>query len=122
MARNELSLVKLRERIEGRRPKTVDDVEAEAVEPQAVVSDEADDDWAERHVDAEPIRDDSLIVAKAQLNEAVEDLLDVIRNPEVLASIGAIDRTNLAKYLTIAKLRLENAIAVVRSGDADRER
>ena len=33
-------------------------------------------------------------------------------------SIGAIDRANLAKYLTIAKLRLENAIAMVRSDDA----
>jgi hypothetical protein len=31
-----------------------------------------------------------------------------------------VDRTNLAKYLTIAKLRLENAIAVVRTGDNDR--
>ena len=60
------------------------------------------------------------MVAKAQLNDAVEDLLDVIRNPEVLSSIGQVDRTNLAKYLTIAKLRLENAIAVVRTGDADR--
>ncbi len=29
--------------------------------------------------------------------------------------IGAVDRANLAKYLTIAKLRLEKAIAVVRS-------
>ena len=44
----------------------------------------------------------------------------MIRNPDVLAAIGATDRTNLAKYLTIAKLRLENAIAVVRTGDSDR--
>ena len=58
--------------------------------------------------------------AKQQLNEAVEDLIGVLRNPEVLAAIGSTDRTNLAKYLTIAKLRLENAIAVVRIGDADR--
>ena len=50
----------------------------------------------------------------------MEDLLDVIRNPEVLAAIGSTDRSNLAKYLTIAKLRLENAIAVVRIGDPDR--
>ena len=60
------------------------------------------------------------MAAKQQLNEAVEDLLDVIRNPEVLGAIGPVDRTNLAKYLTIAKLRLENAIAVIRTGDADR--
>ena len=69
---------------------------------------------------AEPVQDDSLVVAKQQLNSAVEDLIDLIRNPEVLEAIGSTDRTNLAKYLTIAKLRLENAIAVVRTGDADR--
>ena len=34
---------------------------------------------------------------------------------------GDVDRGNLAKYLTIAKLKLENAIAMVRSGTADRE-
>ena len=30
---------------------------------------------------------------------------------------ASVDRANLAKYLTIAKLRLENAIAMVRSGE-----
>jgi hypothetical protein len=34
-----------------------------------------------------------------------------------VASIQDVDRQNLAKYLTIAKLRLENAIALVRSGN-----
>jgi hypothetical protein len=34
-----------------------------------------------------------------------------------MRSIPDVDRANLAKYLTIAKLKLENAIAVVRSGD-----
>ena len=33
-----------------------------------------------------------------------------------MREIGDTDRQNLAKYLTIAKLRLENAITVVRSG------
>ena len=41
----------------------------------------------------------------------------MIRSPDVLDAIGPTDRANLAKYLTIAKLRLENAIAVVRTGD-----
>ncbi len=44
----------------------------------------------------------------------------MIRNQDVLDAIGQTDRANLAKYLTIAKLRLENAIAVVRTGDTDR--
>jgi hypothetical protein len=34
-----------------------------------------------------------------------------------LRSIPDVDRANLAKYLTIAKLKLENAIAVVRNAD-----
>jgi hypothetical protein len=42
-------------------------------------------------------------------------MVDVLRSPDVVAAIGSIDRANLAKYLTIAKLRLENAIAMVRS-------
>ena len=61
----------------------------------------------------EALKDDSLYAAKSQLNEAVEELLGVIRDPRLLESIGSIDRANLAKYLTIAKLRLENAIAVI---------
>ncbi len=122
VARNELSLVKLRERIEGRKPRaaaeaTEDGAADEAVDGVAVMADE--DGWAANRT-ADPITDDSLITAKAQLNEAVEDLLDVIRNPEVLDAIGPVDRTNLAKYLTIAKLRLENAIAVVRTGESGR--
>jgi ParB family chromosome partitioning protein len=123
VARNELSLVKLRERIEGRRPRVASDAEVVDGEVVGVMADAAEETTPEGWVTnqpAEPIRDDSLVVAKAQLNDAVEELLDVIRNPELLSSIGSVDRTNLAKYLTIAKLRLENAIAVVRSGDNDR--
>ena len=122
VARNELSLVKLRERIEGRRARVAIVEEPEGADTTAPGSPfgDAAADWSEHRGAAEPIRDDSLVAAKQQLNEAVEDLLDVIRNPEVLGAIGPVDRTNLAKYLTIAKLRLENAIAVIRSGDADR--
>jgi ParB family chromosome partitioning protein len=121
IARNELSLVKLRERIEGRpaRPPAEEEAPEEVAAADAAPEPE-DGDWSTRHGAPEPVRDDSLVVAKQQLNDAVEDLLDVIRNPEVLASIGSTDRTNLAKYLTIAKLRLENAIAVVRTGDSER--
>ena len=125
VARNELSLVKLRERIEGRRPKVAADEEAgrwrprRASWPRTRMAEQAPEGWVTSQP-AEPLRDDSLVVAKAQLNDAVEELLDVIRNPELLNSIGSVDRSNLAKYLTIAKLRLENAIAVVRTGDNDR--
>jgi ParB family chromosome partitioning protein len=122
VARNELSLVKLRERIEGRpaRPVSDGEGEAEAVTKDPVAPEFESGDWTARTGAAAPVRDDTLVAAKAQLNGAVEEMLDVIRNPEVLSAIGSTDRANLAKYLTIAKLRLENAIAVVRSGDPDR--
>jgi ParB family chromosome partitioning protein len=121
VARNELSLVKLRERIEGRaaRP-AADEDQADEPEPIAAPAEPEVGDWESHRGAAEPVRDDTLIAAKQQLNDAVEEMLDVIRNPEVLSAIGGTDRANLAKYLTIAKLRLENAIAVVRTGDPDR--
>jgi ParB family chromosome partitioning protein len=123
VARNELSLVKLRERIEGRPSRRAasehESPDDTAVAGTAVAEDETGD-WAAHRGSAEPVQDDSLVVAKQQLNSAVEDLIDLIRNPEVLEAIGSTDRSNLAKYLTIAKLRLENAIAVVRTGDPER--
>jgi ParB family chromosome partitioning protein len=135
VARNELSLVKLRERIEGRHARRAD-TESEAPgagsapEPApdsapvlasgvAPAPQTAEVGWSVGGA-PESLKDDSLYAAKAQLNQAVEELLGIIRDPRLLDSIGSIDRANLAKYLTIAKLRLENAIAVVRSGDPDR--
>jgi len=64
------------------------------------------------------VSDDSLVNAKQSLVDAVEALVVVLADPQVRGSIGSIDRANLAKYLTITKLRLENAIALVRSDDA----
>ena len=129
VARNELSLVKLRERIEG-RPSRHADVEGDGSEAGAIapepptaatpaVTQAAEVGWAAGGT-PEALKDDSLHAAKTQLNGAVEDLLGVIRDPRLLENIGSTDRANLAKYLTIAKLRLENAIAVVKSGDPDR--
>jgi ParB family transcriptional regulator, chromosome partitioning protein len=112
VARNELSLVKLRERIEGRRPRMTPIPIEVPVEDEAPTDD--DTDWTSHAASAASITDDSLVAAKRQLNDAVEELLDVLRAPEVIESIGTVDRANLAKYLTIAKLRLENAIAAVR--------
>ena len=113
VARGELTLVKLREKIEGRRtparPPTTDaTVEASApgrggsadghgAEPRPT------EDWPPRI--GEPLRDDSLVEAKQQLADAVEELVGVLRAPDVRAVDPEIDRANLAKYLTIAKLR-----------------
>jgi ParB family transcriptional regulator, chromosome partitioning protein len=119
VARGELTLIKLRDRIEGRparsTPEGVAPVEDVPLEPGIDPTDEAEAAWTGRREATPEITDDSLVAAKDQLSDAVEALLAVLRAPGVVHQIGAIDRTNLAKYLTIAKLRLENAIAVVRS-------
>ncbi len=128
VARGELTLVKLRERVEGaRRPRRTNAVaepddsatgSADTVEPAAMRATTEPDAaaWGGRGV---TLSDDSLVNAKQQLADAVEDLVGVLRAPDVLGSIASVDRANLAKYLTIAKLRLENAIALVRSGDQE---
>jgi ParB family chromosome partitioning protein len=122
VARGELSLVKLREKVEGRRPRLVgaDTLEelpvAEAEQPAADVANGNGWHVEEHHT---PLGDESLLAAKQQLAEAVEDLVAVLQAPDVVRSIGEVDRGNLAKYLTIAKLKLENAIAVIRSTDTE---
>ncbi len=121
VARGELSLVKLRERVEGRpRVRETEEPTETYVEVVVVAEEAPDDGWLGNATDRGPLTDDSLVNAKQSLADAIEGLVDVLRDPGALEAIDAIDRVNLAKYLTIAKLRLENAIAVVRSGDPDR--
>jgi ParB family chromosome partitioning protein len=119
VASGELSLVKLREKIEGRRPRVValnEESPADEVAdaPEAVI---AEPEWATPGRIRPEMGDDSLVTARHQLSNAVEDLVSVLRAPDVIRGIPEVDRDNLAKYLTIAKLKLENAIALVRSGD-----
>ena len=121
VARGELTLIKLRDKIEGRRSRPA------RVADEIGIDDVAHDDVALELEDAVvPVRaprrspeltDDSLVNAKQDLGEALDALVGVLRSPDAVASITEIDRVNLAKYLTIAKLRLENAIAIVRTGD-----
>jgi ParB family chromosome partitioning protein len=129
VASGELSLVKLREKIEGRRPRQVveqDGADEDVVRPTKSTRRSDDDgsdangaEWGGQRRDraTASLTDDSLVQARHQLADAVEDLVGVLRAPDVIRSIPEIDRANLAKYLTIAKLKLENAIAMVRSGD-----
>ena len=120
VARGELTLIKLRDKIEG-RPSRSGPAEPEPLGDELVpvmddaTTDEADAAWTGRRPVMAEIADDSLVAAKQQLADAVETLMAVLRAPDVVRDIAAVDRANLAKYLTIAKLRLENAIAVVRS-------
>lgn len=131
VVRGELTLVKLRDKIEGRRARTprpdtdgegassdttaADDV-AQAVVATEVVAEPA---WAPPTIARADLTDDSLVNAKHSLAEALDELVGVLRSPDAVRSIPDVDRANLAKYLTIAKLRLENAIAIVRTGDIE---
>ena len=122
VARGELTLVRLKDKIEGRRtraPRPVDDLGVQgggATEPPLELEDEPVEVPA-RPAARTDLTDDSLVNAKASLAEALDDLVGVLRSPDAVRSIPDVDRANLAKYLTIAKLRLENAIAIVRTGD-----
>ncbi len=121
VARGELSLVRLRDRVEGRRrarPEIALAPQAAEVEPDDDAAAEAEAAWT-GVARARPLGDDSLVTAKSQLSDAVQELVAILHAPDVVRSIGEVDRQNLAKYLTIAKLRLENAIALVRSGLGD---
>ena len=125
VARGELTLIKLRDKIEGRRSRP-EPVAGEAADTgpatvaHAATDEEADRDnlWTSGDASPQDISDDSLVNAKQGLVDAVDELVGVLGSAQVRESIGATDRANLAKYLTIAKLRLENAIALVRSDDA----
>jgi ParB/RepB/Spo0J family partition protein len=112
VASGQLSLVKLRERIEGRPPRAGHDGEAEELAARAGAS-EAGAELLPVPATV-PTGDDALQTAKAQLQEALGELLAVLRSAEFEQSASQTDRQNLAKYLTISKLTLENAITVVR--------
>ncbi len=121
VASGELSLVKLKEKIEGRKARVPDDGADAATEvgPTTEEADEAASGWNPTERGTVTIGDDSLVNARHQLSDAVEDLVAVLRAPDVIRTIPDIDRANLAKYLTIAKLKLENAIALIRTGEGD---
>ena len=114
VASGQLSLVKLRERIEG-RPRRAVATDEDAWGQESAGPVESDDSEAPAAV---PTGDDALLTAKAQFQEALGELLAVLRSSEFDQSANATDRQNLAKYLTISKLTLENAITVVRGRGA----
>ena len=131
VARGELTLAKLRARIEGRSPEDetaarrrarrehlADKAPADAAAggPASAQIPEQTDDVTAGSETAPPLTEDSLVAAKKRLNEALAELMTVLRSAETPGQLSEIDRANLAKYLTIAKLRLENAIAQLRAG------
>ena len=59
--------------------------------------------------------------ARSKLAEGVDDLVDILRQPDMMDQIGEVNRANFAKHLTITKLKIENAIALMRSGSSSQD-
>ena len=104
VARGELTLIKLRERIEGRRrrvPEEDDSPVGEYVAPDSNQPKRPSPPTSHRmprcgrgQAGAAPHGDEALVDAKRRFADAVEDLIDVIRDPDVLHAIGQTDRSN----------------------------
>ena len=61
-----------------------------------------------------PLRDDSLITATRKLNEALQELARALGD-DGSSNIAEADRTNLAKFLTISRARMDNLVARLRA-------
>lgn len=141
VASGELSLAKLRQRIDGRAAVQPD----AGAEPTPEATETADGpelatvlaemaDAAEAESDAAALQDaaasisagpaepedvgiPSIDVATEHLARAVNELALALQTDAGLAEASGTERQQFAKYLTIAKIKLENAITVVRSGN-----
>ena len=65
--------------------------------------------------------DDALMGARAKLAEGVDDMVEILRQPELMEQIPSVNRDNFVKHLTITKLKIENAIALIRAGAPSRD-
>lgn len=59
--------------------------------------------------------DDSLVNNRVRLAGAVDELVELLSQRELIDQIPDTNRDNLARYLTVTKLKLENAIAIIRA-------
>jgi ParB family chromosome partitioning protein len=134
VAAGELSLVKLRQRIEGRpapgpaaqpdasESTATDELEAVAAEDLAsvpVIVDEGTPSALEQAVAMLERSETAADIDQASehLTTAVNELAEALRTDPALVEASEVERQQFAKYLTLAKIKLENAIAVVRAGD-----
>jgi len=67
------------------------------------------------HVAAVRAADDALIDNRAKLAAAIDELVAILSQRELLDEIPDTNRDNLARNLTVTKLKLENAIAIIRA-------
>ncbi len=120
VARGELSLIKLREKIEGapRAKRPASDKTPNGSPRAGTVEDaieaEAQADWLASG-SKKPVTDNSLIAVRASLTDSMADLVELLQS-DVMKDIDELDRQNFAKFLMIVRVRLENAIGVVRRG------
>jgi ParB/RepB/Spo0J family partition protein len=66
-------------------------------------------------VQAARAADDALMNNRSRLADAIDELVDLLRRPDVIEQIPDTNRDNLARNLTVTKLKLENAIAIIRA-------
>src|SRR6185369_5887789 len=97
VASGELTLTRLRDKIEGRPARSAPGPDATDGSDEPVANDETAEEaeaaWTGKRREAPAaLRDDSLVSAKQQLSEAVETLLDVLQAPDVVRGIGSVDR------------------------------
>ena len=59
--------------------------------------------------------DDALMQNRSKLADAIDELVELLRSPDVIEQIPDTNRDNLARNLTVTKLKLENAIAIIRA-------
>ena len=142
VASGELSLVKLRKRIEAQaardaelehrsdiaaepEPEPMVDVEWETLNEAADVEIEVEEPQQAAYVaiPVEPegpaVDDPTIDNAAGHLETAVAELVHALATDAALAEASSAERQLFAKHLTLAKIKLENAIAVVRAGDAN---
>ena len=124
VARGELSLVKLRERIDSApRAKRVGldktlNGSAASLTVEDAIEAEAQADWLATG-SKKPLTDNSLIAVRASLTDSMADLIALLQS-DVMKDIDETDRQNFAKFLMIVRVRLENAIGVVKRGQPER--
>jgi ParB family chromosome partitioning protein len=105
VAAGELTLLRLRAIIGG-KPAEPDAMEAKPKRRARTVA---------GHVVAARETDDALVNNRVRLAGAVDELVDILSRRDLVEEIPDTNRDNLARYLTVTKLKLENAIAIIRA-------
>ncbi len=68
------------------------------------------------HAVAVKAADDALMGAREKLADGMDDMIEILRQPELMEQIPSVNRDNFVKHLTITKLKIENANAIIRAG------